>query len=172
MVKKFRVWQKTSNLMIYVDSLNFTLSGKNHFWGFGNGRLNVFDEKDSTLMQFTGATHKGKDIYEDDILENDTDYFIVRYDSEMCRYVCDGVGEFSDDLELCELIGSKDTFIIGNIHQNKNLLDMCRTCKGTGEVPSMEAVYPNEPHTADIGSAPCPSCRSSNKDEDDYNIDN
>lgn len=39
--------------------------------------------------------------------------------------------------------------------------EVCETCGGTGEVTTMEAVYPNEPHMAPIGSAPCPDCRSS-----------
>ncbi len=33
----------------------------------------------------------------------------------------------------------------------------CSTCHGTGEVASMERVYPGEPHMADIGEPrPCP----------------
>lgn len=35
----------------------------------------------------------------------------------------------------------------------------CETCDGTGEVSSMEQVYPGEPHMADIGTQPCPDCQ-------------
>lgn len=42
----------------------------------------------------------------------------------------------------------------------------CQTCGGMGEVSSMERVYPNEPHEAPIGSAPCPDCSS--RGNDDY----
>ena len=43
--------------------------------------------------------------------------------------------------------------------------DTCQTCRGTGEVATMERVYPNEPHMADVGSGPCPDCRDQG-DED------
>ena len=46
----------------------------------------------------------------------------------------------------------------------------CPTCNGTGEVSQSEQVYPNEPHTAEIGSAPCPDCQSVGEyDESDNN---
>lgn len=44
--------------------------------------------------------------------------------------------------------------------------EVCETCGGTGEVTTMERVYPNEPHEAPIGSAPCPDCSS--REDDDY----
>jgi hypothetical protein len=34
----------------------------------------------------------------------------------------------------------------------------CETCQDTGEVDTMEAVYPNEPHMAPIGTGRCPDC--------------
>lgn len=37
--------------------------------------------------------------------------------------------------------------------------DVCETCGGTGEITTMERVYPNEPHLAPVGSAPCPDCQ-------------
>lgn len=42
----------------------------------------------------------------------------------------------------------------------------CQECGGTGEVSTMERVYNNEPHMADVGTAPCPACRPP-RDEDD-----
>lgn len=33
--------------------------------------------------------------------------------------------------------------------------DWCLDCEGTGEVSRMEAVYPGEPHMADIGTQKC-----------------
>lgn len=38
----------------------------------------------------------------------------------------------------------------------------CETCGGTGEVSAMEAVYPGEPHMADVGSRRCPDCQDNN----------
>lgn len=37
-------------------------------------------------------------------------------------------------------------------------VEVCETCDGTGEVTTMEYVYPGEPHMAPIGTAPCPDC--------------
>ena len=42
----------------------------------------------------------------------------------------------------------------------------CQTCGGTGEVSKMEAVYPCEPHMADVGTQPCPDCQNSEPDDD------
>lgn len=33
--------------------------------------------------------------------------------------------------------------------------DVCLDCGGTGEVTTMERVYPNEPHMAPIGTMKC-----------------
>jgi hypothetical protein len=46
----------------------------------------------------------------------------------------------------------------------------CEECGGTGEVRTMEQVYPNEPHMADIGSQPC-ICTIVEDDGDDYDPD-
>lgn len=43
---------------------------------------------------------------------------------------------------------------------------VCRTCGGSGEVRSMEQVYPGEPHMADVGTEPCPDCNVKNKDDE------
>lgn len=37
----------------------------------------------------------------------------------------------------------------------------CDTCDGTGEVTTMEYVYPNEPHMAPIGTKTCIDCNGS-----------
>lgn len=44
--------------------------------------------------------------------------------------------------------------------------EVCERCGGTGEVSVMEPVYAGEPHMADIGTAPCPECRSDSADDD------
>jgi hypothetical protein len=44
--------------------------------------------------------------------------------------------------------------------------EVSETCGGTGEVTTMETVYPGEPHQAPIGTAPCPDC-SPEPDYDD-----
>ena len=45
----------------------------------------------------------------------------------------------------------------------------CQTCGGTGQVTTMEPVYPGESHTAPIGTARCPDCNpgpTHDRDED------
>ena len=48
---------------------------------------------------------------------------------------------------------------------------VCETCDGTGEVRVQEQVYPGEPHTADVGTAPCPDCNCPNADDYDESQD-
>ena len=42
-----------------------------------------------------------------------------------------------------------------NWHTKGGVEEVCAHCLGTGEVSSMEQVYPNEPHRADIGTQKC-----------------
>lgn len=44
--------------------------------------------------------------------------------------------------------------------------DVCEVCLGTGEVSTMEAVYPGEPHMADIGTRAC-ICQHKEEEHDD-----
>lgn len=61
----------------------------------------------------------------------------------------------------------KDVFE-GDVITPNDVEDICEHCGGTGELSSMEAVYPGEPHMADIGTRPC-ICQI--RDEDDYDPD-
>ena len=75
-----------------------------------------------TVEQFTGLHDKnGKEIYEGDILEN-PDYeetFIVEYHEGMAGYV--GWGD--DKIAGCYLITDDEIEVIGNIHENPELLE-------------------------------------------------
>lgn len=42
---------------------------------------------------------------------------------------------------------------------NKECEAICATCWGTGEINTMEKVYPGEPHEAPIGTQKCPDCK-------------
>lgn len=50
--------------------------------------------------------------------------------------------------------------------------EACGSCGGSGEVTTMEYVYPGEPHMAPVGIAPC-RCRWDDDDEpeDDWDDD-
>jgi DnaJ-class molecular chaperone len=54
--------------------------------------------------------------------------------------------------------------------EGKEKEKVCETCGGEGVISKMEAVYPGEPHMADIGEQPCPDC-SGGDTEDDYDPD-
>jgi len=79
-----------------------------------------FDQE--TIEQFTGLHDKnGKEIYEGDILEN-PDYeeaFVVEYHEGMAGYI--GWGD--DKIAGCYLITGDEIEIIGNIHENPELLE-------------------------------------------------
>lgn len=42
---------------------------------------------------------------------------------------------------------------------------VCDECGGDGTISVMEQVYPGEPHMADVGSRPCPSCQAVEPDD-------
>ena len=114
---KFRAWDKENEKMMKVSSLhleNKEISVKE------NGTFHLFRMQD--LMQYTGLKDKnGKEIYEGDIvvlnnIENDN-MCIVRY--EHSSYRLEG-WSLREDLSNVE-----DRFleVVGNIYENKNLLE-------------------------------------------------
>ena len=114
---KFRAWDKENKKMMKVSSLhleNKEISVKE------NETFHLFRMQD--LMQYTGLKDKnGKEIYEGDIvvlnnIENDN-MCIVRY--EHSSYRLEG-WSLREDLSNVE-----DRFleVVGNIYENKNLLE-------------------------------------------------
>ena len=49
-------------------------------------------------------------------------------------------------------------------HECKEIVKVCAYCLGSGQVPSMEQVYPGEPHYANTGVQPC-ICVETKQDE-------
>lgn len=80
------------------------------------------NEEVFTVEQFTGLYDKnGREIYEGDILKN-PDYeevFFVEYHEGVAGYV--GWGD--DKIAGCYLITGDDIEVIGNIHENPELLE-------------------------------------------------
>ena len=110
---KFRAWDKVEDIMIYVDEIIWHikyLSGT-HKRGGTTGKF-----KDYILMQYTGLKDKnGKEIYEGDILEWHEDIKEIVDFYEGSFYV--GKRIFGVD------VWSGDFEIIGNIYENKDLLE-------------------------------------------------
>ena len=136
---KFRAWDKVGKQMSEPFALfgEFTLMGAVHSWQheFRSGGDSIGYLNDLEIMQFTGLLDKnGKEIYEGDILtfldaetistENGMDF-----NESMGRGVvewCDYEGRWDvtnrDSVDLEDIFGEPGTEIIGNIHENPELL--------------------------------------------------
>lgn len=132
---KFRAWLKDDKTMKFVDiidwnseSISFTelipIKESNPEYDEIEVR---FDKVE--LMQYTGLKDKdGTEIYEGDIVKIDNEIYRVFYNEGSFRVI-----ESESHLEhgrLFELMSMSDrTYceVIGNIHQNGDLLDGCNS---------------------------------------------
>ena len=127
---KFRCWDTENKQMLKVQELDF----EDTFYG---GRLSIrtdqyndyFDIEDMILMQYTGLKDKnGKEIYEGDIVKfrfkEDREEFpdligYIEYQSTFAAFrIMSNQGSFKIDITEIKFIE-----VIGNIYDNKNLLE-------------------------------------------------
>ena len=127
MIPKFRAWDKKLQTMLDVSLIDFkkgVLVGEH--WKFGETNFMSFDEIE--LMQSTGLLDKnGKEIFEGDIVRQ------VRTQPTTENEIIIGVVTMIEGTWLimndCEQLASKlwsetdENEIIGNIYENKELLD-------------------------------------------------
>ena len=116
---KFRVWDKENKKMMKVSSLS--LENK-EIAVRENGTYHFFRMQNLELMQYTGLKDKnGKEIYEGDIvILNDAEEenrCIVKY--KYGSYILVD-GDLREDLSNVE---AKFLEVVGNIYENKNLLE-------------------------------------------------
>lgn len=101
-------------------------------WTYGNGEGWIFIDEECTREQSTGLKDKnGVLIYENDFIgcvdsQGVQRFHIVKYDSSQCCYVALLDINKDDDISFacrCDENWLLRKEVIGNIHQNKELLD-------------------------------------------------
>lgn len=119
---KFRAWDKESKEMYFVRTIRFPkytekVISKFRVWLDG-GNLSGQTKSTMELMQYTALKDKnGKEIFEGDIIENDSERYEIVWDEEQLLWLA----QSEYPVYLSEL-GNKETFILGNIYENPELL--------------------------------------------------
>lgn len=123
---KFRAWDNENNQMLDVQELNF----EDCFYG---GEMQIkttmyndyFDCREMPLMQYTGLHDKdGKEIYEGDILQIDIEKAWVMWNERYGYFELVPIGDYYFDSPVIgEAIEYTDSELIGNIYENKELLN-------------------------------------------------
>lgn len=123
---KFRAWDNENNQMLDVQELNF----EDCFYG---GEMQIkttmyndyFDCREMPLMQYTGLHDKnGKEIYEGDILQIDIERAWVMWNEKYGYFELVPIGDYYFDSPVTgQAIEYTDATVIGNIYENKELLN-------------------------------------------------
>lgn len=136
---KFRVWDKAENKWLlgydYPDLGGFSLFGEMVLVGEFAHVINIekLSNDDYAVMQFTGLKDKnGKEIYEGDVIQIDAFYEnIPHYPTDnqtddligIVKYVNGSFEADSVPLYVFYETNNPELEIIGNIHENPDLLD-------------------------------------------------
>ncbi len=129
MIPRYRAWDKEFKEMVQVNAL--VLDEQVIKVTYKNKNVVKDDVKEYVLMQSTGLKDKnGKEIFEGDIITNGMDIVDVRNHETLGFYTLvngrevffghgTSIEEFEEDIEGFSEIAE----IIGNIYENKELLD-------------------------------------------------
>jgi uncharacterized phage protein (TIGR01671 family) len=124
----FRAWDKNLSTMVRIISLNFRhecgyiLANHPDSVKLGRDDTYMLDKADCEIMQFTGLTDANKEkVFEGDILdEGFGSYFIVVWDDDWAKFKLQYVS--SKNIQYPEWNRGKKMIIVGNVHQNPELL--------------------------------------------------
>jgi len=65
--------------------------------------------------------HKGDELYEGDILEADTEWCELAWDTASDAWMCQG--HFgAETLQLAELAGGREVSLMGNVYEHRELI--------------------------------------------------
>ena len=87
------------------------------------GRIITYEVLPTTVGQFTGLLDKnGKKIFEGDILESDSERFVVDWDDEFSGFYLTNVNPRYQGVAMFANVAD-DGYIIGNVHDNPEMLN-------------------------------------------------
>ena len=129
MIPKFRAWDKVFKEMVQVNAL--VLDEQVVKVTYKNGNVAKEDMKEYELMQSTGLKDKnGKEIFEGDIIAIEVDDTEAPINAKIFQNSKIGmlmfhVFEDNEDVLMVELLEENSVAfaVIGNIYENKELLD-------------------------------------------------
>ena len=123
----YKAWDKEEKRMITDVFINYNQCYSFYEAEDDNGDLQWYGglEEDWIPLQCTGRKDKdGEDIYESDILKKDNDIRLVKWFEEKAKFVLARI-IFGEENKIIEEqpIDEKDYKIIGNVFENKELLN-------------------------------------------------
>lgn len=119
----FRAWDKLNNEMYVVEQINFDCG---EFESIGYGITNLRGADEIELMQSTGLKDKnGEEIFEGDIVDYKGRKAVIKWHGSYASFIYRFVDELKERVsEWHPLFLAYYHFeVIGNIYENKELLD-------------------------------------------------
>ena len=130
---KFRLWSKIDKKFIETDNpdLDFVINNNGYLYSieYCYGETCILPQMDTEVLQFTGLKDRnGKEIYEGDILKYNFPYdgrlkhvsSVKFLETEASFGIKD---RYENEIPLYRIAANNYFEIIGNIYENKNLLE-------------------------------------------------